>query len=104
MTFTTNDARQDYGGGAANLTENNNNDNLFALICGPFCKGTPFEELLGLNDTSNNKNANTNNHNNGTDIPLITNQPDGGNNLPPVEIYAKKTIFFLNFLYFLLIL
>ncbi|KAL5286408.1 CAPN1 family protein [Megaselia abdita] len=40
--YTTNAAMTDDGGGGGG--------NLFALLCGPFCKGTPFEEVLGLNE------------------------------------------------------
>lgn len=28
---------------------------LLSLICGPFLKGTPFEEQLGMNDQSNKR-------------------------------------------------
>lgn len=36
-------AQTDDGGGGGG-------GSLFALLCGPFCKGTPFEEVLGLNE------------------------------------------------------
>lgn len=34
----------------ATMTDDGGGGNLFALLCGPFCKGTPFEEMLGLNE------------------------------------------------------
>lgn len=39
-------------------TDDGGGGNLFALLCGPFCKGTPFEEALGLNEQNQPPNDN----------------------------------------------
>lgn len=40
---------------AAPFENSNNACGLLSLLCGPFLKGTPFEEQLGVNDNSNKR-------------------------------------------------
>jgi len=52
---------------------------LLSLLCGPFLKGTPFEEQLGMNDQSNKR--------------LIDDNPSGNRGILSRETTTPNNIF-----------